>query len=349
MVRILKKIMDEDILFEESKASITAPIISCIRSAMESKIVVLSYNPENLSESLQSSLNLMNGTSEIDFSVNNSSLEVTHFPSSKIVKLQYSNGRGGSFDGSDGLFLLSPSKSFQLHPSRSATPPTLTGSQEVATISNLQDFNEDTHKKYKKKSRNNNDPYTSIYRPFEDLGRKVREGRSTKSKDRLKSQSQLKTAKLLSSSNRNSLNAKDHKSSKNIPAPLRTHKQAIDGMVNYRKMFKMSDISLQEIEDDWLLNVRTVAERLHFLKEAYKAVQLTKKNMAQGKSDSSIQLHLNSSVVDSSLYLEEDHPSSSQSQPQLLQNNDEDSGSNSNSNTDTFPTASNPILRSIRR
>ncbi|CUM48497.1 uncharacterized protein AC631_02312 [Debaryomyces fabryi] len=310
---------------------------------MTSKIVVLSYNPENLSEGLKASLSLMNGTSEIGFSVDNSTLDVTHFPSSRIVKLQYSNGRGESFDGSDCLLLLSPSKSFQLHPSRSATPPTLTGSQEVATISNLQDFNEDSHKKYKKKSRNNSDPYTSIYRPFEDLERKAREGRSTKSKDRLKSQSQLKNGKLLSNPHRNSLNGKDHKSPRNTPAPIKTHKQAIDGMVHYKKIIKTSDISLQELEDDWLLNMRTVAERLHFLKEAYKAVQLTKKNKTQGKSDPNVKLHLNSSVVDSSLYLEEDHPSSSQSQPQLLQNDDEDSGSNSNSNSYTFLTASNPI------
>lgn len=339
--------MDEDLSFEESESSTSAPIISCIRSTMESKIVILRYNPEKLSENLKSSMSLANGTARVGFSVDNSTVEDTYLASSRIVKLQYSNRRGESFDGSDGLFLLSPSKSVQLHPSRSATPPTLSGSQEVATISNSQDLNGASHTKHKKKSRYRSEQYMSIYRPFDDLERSVRNGRSIKSKDRLKSQSQLKNGQSPVNTNRNSYSGRDHKASRNATTAIKTHKEAIDLMAQYKKMSKTPDISLQELEDDWLLSTRIIAERLHFLKEAYKAVQTTKKYKAQGKSDPNVQLHLNSSVVDSSLYLEEEPPSSSQTHPPLLQNDDEDSGSNSN--TDTFSTMSDPMMGTMRR
>lgn len=338
--------MDEDLLFEELESSTSASIISYTRSTMESKIVVLRYSPEKLSESLKSSMSLANGTSEVDFSVDNSTLEDTYLGSSRIVKLQYSNRHGESFDGSDGLLLLSPSKSVQLHPSRSATPPTLSGSQEVATISNSQDLNGASHTKHKKKSKYRSGQYTSIYRPFDDLERSLRNGRSMKSKDRLKSQSQLKNGQSVNT-NRNSYSGRDNKASRNPATTIKTHKDAINSMAQYKKLCKTSDISLQELEDDWLLSTRIIAERLHFLKEAYKAVQTTKKYKMQGKSDPNTQLHLNSSVMDSSLYLEEEPPSSSQSQPPLLRNDDDDSGSNSN--TDTFITMSDTMMGTIRR
>lgn len=347
LVRIQKKIMDEDLSFEEIESSTSASIISYTRSEMESKIVILHYNPEKLSESLKASMSLANGTSEVDFSVNNSMLEDTYTGSSRIVKLQYSNRRGESFDGSDVLFLLSPSKSAQLNPSRSATPPTLSGSQEVATISNSQDLNGASHTKHKKKSKYRSDQYTSIYRPFEDLERSVRNERSMKSKVRLKSQSQQKNGQSPMNANRNSYNGRDNKVSRKVTTTIKTHKDAINSMAQYKKLCNMSDVSLQDLEDDWLLSTRIIAERLHFLKEAYKTVQTTKKYKTQGKSDPNVQLHLNSSVVDSSLYLEEELPSSSQSQPPVLRNDDEDSGSNSN--TDTFLTMSDTILGTMRR
>ncbi|KAK6460349.1 hypothetical protein DFJ63DRAFT_315639 [Scheffersomyces coipomensis] len=77
--------------------------------------------------------------------------------------------------------------------------------------------------------------------------------------------------------------------------PQKSYKEALRALASYsdksntiqnKSLTKtLSDFELQEIEQEWYENVQIVSDRLHLLKEVFKAVQLIKKRKISGKFD----------------------------------------------------------------
>lgn len=302
--------------------------------------MVLRYNPDKWIKNENTSLGVENKS--LHFPMDNYVLGLPNSPSSRIVKLHYNTRRGDSFEGLD-LLVLSPSKSFHLYPSRSPTPPTLSGSQEVATLSHPPELNRgtstnDTHK-----------PTKTIELYASSHGQRIVPvpgiwgSGPSRANDGAKFHSQLKNGYSLADDFYQRDNVVNKKLNSMSQTETRTHKQALHSLADYKDAFETTTISQEELDDEWLLDLRIVANRLHFLKEAYKAVQSTRRAKFS-KSNTNKQALINSSVGNSTVHLEDDILSSSQNQPLLMQN-DEDYSS-SNSNTDVPSTLANIILES---
>lgn len=127
--------------------------------------------------------------------------------------------------------------------------------------------------------------------------------------------------------------------------PYKSTQDSLRDMLDFKNRSTTTH-SLESLEAEWWYDVRNVSDRLHFLKESYKAIQLLKLKRLYRKTDNkelsvslaSTPIPHGSSFAISGLE-EEPMPSSQNFQHISTQ---EDPYSSSNSNTDT-PTPSAPI------
>lgn len=300
---------------------------------MSSNIVRIHYSPQKWKEARNSPIRRLNGGLELK-TLDDSALRETNLSPAKIVRLQYTNRNSDSTDGLDSSAVLSPFRLFYTRPSRTPTPPTLVGSQEVATIdTKSQISNESVYDERRSYYKDRMDQRAS-------MAGFMSGGDISAPNTTLESASPSSQPQGFSKAGREhshgSPGAINHLSEPSTPKVRGDHTQALQSMGNYQHTYRYTGISQPELEHEWHMDLTTVAHRLHFLKESYKAIQILKKIKVQGKPITTSTMKLDSSTVGTPLSLDDEQSLSGQSQPPILQKGAEnDDESESNSNTDS--------------